>query len=190
MTDKIFFFIREAPYGFLSNFERTPFIVDGVEYPNNETFYQAQKAKTIEVHDYILIAPHARIAMVLGRQLEHNEYLEPFMKSNWSFVKLRHMLKGLRCKFENPELKKMLLDTGDAELHENNEDDPFWGVGSGDGYSWLGNLLMVVREEKRRGWECSDFGYVRCDEITNAQCPFPLCHICVAVAEYDSTYGI
>jgi len=73
------FFIREEPYGFLSNFERTGFMGDAwgtlYWYMTNEHYYQAQKANCQEMHDYIVEAPHARVAMVLGRQLEHNKYL-------------------------------------------------------------------------------------------------------------------
>lgn len=185
MPDKIYFFIREEPYGFLSNFERTGFIAKPdlgysnvnwakpVFYPTNEHYYQATKANCQEVHDYIVSAPHARLAMVLGRQLEHNKYLkDKYMKSCWAAHKLQVMLRGLRHKFADPELKKMLLDTGDAILHENNLEDPFWGIGDGTGDSWLGKLLMIIREECK-GWSCHDIGYCRCGVGTekNEECP-------------------
>jgi ribA/ribD-fused uncharacterized protein len=190
--ERINFFIREEPYGFLSNFERTPFQVDNIEYPTNEHFYQCMKANIKSIHDYILNAPHARIAMVLGRQLEHNKHLERYMKRNWKYIKLRVMLKGLRAKFRNRTLRKMLLETRDAILHEKNEEDPFWGIGEGNGASWLGKLLMVVRDEKERGWVCSDFGYVRCagdpNENRHTHCPDNMRDICFEIAEYETIH--
>ena len=149
---EIRFFIREKPYGFLSNFERTGFLGRAWNrdyyYSTNEHYYQAQKANCKEVHDYILKAPHARIAMVLGRQLEHNKYLkEKYMKKDLGSQKINVMLNGLRLKFEDEKLRQMLLDTGDAILHENNPDDFYWGIADGTGQSMLGNLLMQIRDE-------------------------------------------
>jgi len=155
MSSEIKFFIREEPYGFLSNFDRTEFVAwtdQGVFlYPTNEHFYQSQKANCLDVHEWIRNAPHVRLAMVIGRQLEHNKYLkDKYMKQNWDEQKLNVMLQGLRSKFSNIYLKKMLLDTGDAVLHEDNPEDPFWGIGDGSGQSWLGKLLMQVRDEIRK----------------------------------------
>ena len=149
---EIRFFIREEPYGFLSNFDRTPFVAwDSWGYylwPTNEHYYQAQKANCEDVHNWIQQAPHAVLAMVMGRELEHNKYLkDKYMKKDWDKQKLDVMFKGLRAKFNNVYLKKMLLETGDAVLHEDNPEDSFWGIGDGSGESWLGKLLMQVRDE-------------------------------------------
>lgn len=152
---EIRFFIREEPYGFLSNFERTPFIGKSLwgthMYPTNEHFYQAQKANCKEMHDYILSAPYARVAMVVGRQLEHNKYLkDKYMRKEWDKLKKPTMLLGIDLKFRDPRLRKLLLDTGDAILIENNPEDPFWGIGDGSGESWLGKLEMQIREKIRQ----------------------------------------
>jgi len=152
MTEEIRFFIREEPYGFLSNFERTPIKImvrwGTVTYPTNEHYYQAQKANCLEVHDWIGFAPHARLAMVIGRQLEHNKYLNrKYMNPDWADKKLGVMLQGLRAKFEDEKLRQMLLDTGDAILHEDNPEDFFWAIADGTGESVLGKLLMYVRDE-------------------------------------------
>ena len=143
------FFIREESYGWLSNFERTPFEVDGVLYPNNETYYQSEKANNHIMNLYIRNAPNATVAMVLGRQLEHNKYLQKHMTADWDSKKKDVMLKGLRHKFQNPLLKKQLLSTGDAILHEDNPEDFYWAIADGTGESWLGRLLMQVRDELR-----------------------------------------
>jgi len=69
------------------------------------------------------------------------------MVSDWESKKVDVMLSGLRTKFTNPKLRERLLATGDAVLHEDNPDDPYWGLGDGSGKSMLGKLLMQVREE-------------------------------------------
>lgn len=150
MTKEIEFFIREEEYGWLSNFERTPITImvrwGTVTYPTNEHYYQAQKANNEEVHDWIAFAPHARLAMVMGRQLERNKYLQKYMVEDWDSKKLDVMLKGLRHKFKNPKLLGLLLKTEDWGIHEGNPEDPFWGK---DGQDWLGRLIMQVRQEIR-----------------------------------------
>jgi len=153
---EILFYIREEAYGWLSNFERTPFEVDGKIYPTNEHYYQSQKGKSHELREYIRRAPNATIAMGIGRMLEQQPY-DKYLADDWYKdagtdhpKKLDVMLKGLRHKFKDPILRKLLLNTGDAVIHEHTEDDFFWGDGGNDeGESWLGKLLMQVREEIR-----------------------------------------
>ncbi len=147
---EIRFFIREEAYGFLSNFERTPFKVDGVIYLTNEHYYQSQKPIDAVHQNYIREAPNATVAMVLGRAYEHNKYLRKYMKPDWEEkLKLEVMLKGLRHKFSVNLLARQLLSTEYAVLHEDNPEDFYWGLGDGTGESWLGRLQMQVREELR-----------------------------------------
>ncbi len=180
---EIRFFIREEPYGFLSNFYRLPFVAwsdNGVFlYPTNEHYYQAQKANCLEVHEWIRGAPHARLAMVMGGQLEHNKYLkDKYMKKDWDQQRPGVMLRGLRAKFENIYMRKMLLETGYAILIENNPEDFFWGIGDGTGKSWLGKLQMIVREECR-GWACNDLGRCTCKAVETC----PVGGICAEIKE-------
>jgi len=56
------------------------------------------------------------------------------------------MFKGLRAKFRSEALRRKLLSTGDAVIHEDNPADKFWGSGGDD---MLGKLLMQVRDELR-----------------------------------------
>lgn len=59
------------------------------------------------------------------------------------------MTEVVEAKFTyNPNLKQMLLDTGDAELVEGNTwNDKYWGVCKGVGQNKLGKILMMLREE-------------------------------------------
>jgi ribA/ribD-fused uncharacterized protein len=144
----IFFFIREEPYGFLSNFWRALQVVDGVAYDSNERYYQCQKPKDAAVSAWVFHAPSPFLTMVVGHNLRPKE-----IRENWTEdVRLATMLKGLRAKFsQNPSLKQQLLATGDKALHEKNPDDFFWGYGDGTGKDYLGKLLMQVRAELREG---------------------------------------
>ncbi len=45
MTEKILFYKKDKPYGFLSNFYPSPFEIDGKHCPTSEHFYQSQKIK-------------------------------------------------------------------------------------------------------------------------------------------------
>jgi ribA/ribD-fused uncharacterized protein len=59
------------------------------------------------------------------------------------------MRKAVRAKFtQHPDLRAILLGTGDARLVEHTENDSYWGDGGdGSGKNWLGKILMEIREE-------------------------------------------
>jgi len=137
--DEINFYSRRPRYGFLSNFHRCPQVVDGVEYPTNEHFYQSMKARDPKAQEWIASASSPFLAMKAGRSLRGKEFVD-----DWDDVKLDVMLKGLRHKFKDPHLRNRLLATGDAVLHEDSPTDMFWGK---KGEDWLGRLLMQVRGE-------------------------------------------
>lgn len=61
------------------------------------------------------------------------------------------MLKAVREKFyQNPDLRKILISTGDAVLIEASPTDSYWGAGKdGKGVNKLGKILMQVRDELR-----------------------------------------
>ena len=72
------------------------------------------------------------------------------MRSDWLDVRLRLMKELVRRKFENPELRSLLLSTGTTVLVEGNQwGDTFWGVCKGVGENHLGLILMEIREELR-----------------------------------------
>jgi len=64
------------------------------------------------------------------------------------------MRELLKKKFENPQFRKLLLDTYPHELIEgNNWGDTYWGKCNGHGKNMLGTLLMQIRSELRgEGW--------------------------------------
>ena len=159
-TNIIKFYVREKPYGFLSNFWRQIQIVQGNylvndsnvphlsihEYPTNEHFYQSCKAKRPEVANWIRQAPTATIAMKAGRSLPKKE-----VREDWEKVKVSIMKMGLEAKFKNENLAIMLLWTGDSVLIENSPTDMFWGGSLLGSKNMLGQLLMEVRDEIQKG---------------------------------------
>ncbi len=147
MEEEINFYFRRKEYGWLSNFWRCWQTVDGVSYQTNEHWYQSQKAQDKSfiggyIISWINSAPSPYLAMIAGRSLREGKELV----DDWNSKKVDVMLKGLRAKFKNPELRKKLLATGDAVIHEDSPTDMFWGE---KGENWLGRLLMQVRDEIR-----------------------------------------
>lgn len=131
----------DGEYAFLSNFYEAPMVIDGITYPTNEHYFQAMKAKSKAEHLKIAAAATPGEAKRLGRKCE--------LKPNWEQIKDRVMLIGLFEKFtQNPQLKKRLLETGNAKLIEGNTwHDTYWGVCYGVGANKLGELLMALRED-------------------------------------------
>jgi len=138
----LFYGRKENEYGWLSNFERSPQVVDGIEYPTNEHYYQAQKANSEDFKKWIASAPNPFAAMKAGRALRPEEFVE-----NWGDKKYQVMLTGLRAKYsQNEKLKQKLLATGNISIHEDSPTDMIWGI---KGKDMLGKLIMQVRDELR-----------------------------------------
>lgn len=141
--ERIGFYIRTEPYGWMSNFHRAPQRIEGTIYQTNEHYYQSMKARDIDTREWIASAPKAFHAMKAGRALRDNETMP-----EWETFKVGVMLTGLRVKFtQNSDLKQLLLDTGDAELFEDSPTDMFWGGRLEGSQNMLGKLLMQVRDE-------------------------------------------
>ena len=106
----------DGEYRFLSNFWPCTIEYQGIIYPSNEHFYVAMKTTDTVIRVNISKVETAGKVKRFGRELE--------VRPDWDAVKLQVMEYGLRQKFSDPQLAKMLKDTGDAELIEGNH----WGV--------------------------------------------------------------
>lgn len=129
-------------YYFLSNFYEAPVEYDGVLYRNNEAAFQAQKcADKSDRQKFSDLSPTE--ARHLGRKIP--------LRKDWEQVKVSLMREIVQAKFkQNPQLKEMLIATGDAYLEEGNTwGDKTWGTVNGAGANLLGKILMDVREELR-----------------------------------------
>lgn len=137
MADPITSF--RGPHRFLSNFHPCLVMWHGLTFPSVEHAYQAAKTLQPAEQARIAIAPTPGDAKRLGRHVT--------LRPDWDNTgKLSVMARLLRQKFADPDLRALLLATGDAELVEgNNWGDRFWGVCDGGGHNHLGKLLMEVR---------------------------------------------
>lgn len=125
-------------YYFLSNFYPAPIKYGNHTFLNNEAAFQAMKCPS-RANEFYLLDPSE--AKRLGRRVK--------LREDWEEVKELIMYEICYHKFtQNPDIRKMLLDTDDAELIEGNTwGDKIWGVCNGVGENRLGKILMRIRDE-------------------------------------------
>ncbi len=141
--EHIYFYLKGDKYGFMSNFYPSKIVIDDIEYPTVEHYYQSMKTRDGALSRWIADAPQPYMALMAGRALRPEVF-----RKDWEASKMNIMMIGLRAKFnQNPELAKMLLDTGDKPLHENSPTDVYWGI---KGTDWLGQCLMIIRKELKK----------------------------------------
>ena len=134
-------------YEFLSNFHEEPGLTfrlpdDPNMYKTVEHAYQAAKTFNPIQRSQIAGAGGPGAAKSIGKHVSLSE--------DWGTRKFEVMYDLLKQKFSHPELKKMLLETDNAELIEGNHwGDKVWGVSDGVGENHLGKLLTRIREELR-----------------------------------------
>jgi ribA/ribD-fused uncharacterized protein len=144
---------------FLSNFYPISIVFEGQRFDSIEHAFQAAKTLSLEERKAFQrpgMSPGQ--SKRLGRQVT--------LRSDWESVKTSIMLELLTYKFSDvyAPMQGRLLDTGSAVLVEGNyHHDNFWGdcyCNAGgpatrevkaackpEGKNWLGQLLMVVREQ-------------------------------------------
>ena len=144
MKNRIDSFNRD--YAFLSNFYESSIEFEGIKYPTVEHYFQAMKTLNLQERKNIADAPTPGKAKQFGRSV--------WLRADWENIKDDVMLTGLRLKFQIPEFRTELLNTGDAQLIEGNFwHDNTWGdcvcnkCSDKPGENRLGKLLMKVREE-------------------------------------------
>lgn len=135
-------------YEFLSNFHRHPMMVDGKDYATLEHAFQAAKTSDPEMREAIRLAGTPGRAKYLGRRVE--------LPANWEERRIDVMRQLLAIKFADPELRDLLLATGEESLIEGNTHrDRFWGAewedGTWVGQNHLGILLMELRHSLQGG---------------------------------------
>ena len=129
-------------YSFLSNFYPCLIEFDGDIYPSLEHAYQAAKTNDPNERKKIREEKQVRRAKQIGRHVT--------IREDWEQIKVEVMRDLLKKKFENPQMRKLLLDTYPHDLVEgNNWGDTFWGVCRGHGKNMLGVLLIQLRSKLR-----------------------------------------
>ena len=140
------FYGRSLPYFEFSNFLRDyPITLKGKSWPSTEHYFQAQKFHDDNLQKEVRHAYTPRDAARMGRNRNNP------LRKDWESVKDNIMREAVRAKFSQyPELKELLLQTGEAKLVEHTENDSYWGDGGdGSGKNMLGIILMEVRKELR-----------------------------------------
>jgi ribA/ribD-fused uncharacterized protein len=146
--DCVINFYREADaYGCFSNFAQYPIELDGRVWPTSEHYFQAQKYAGTEREETIRATKSPAMAARLGR--DRGVPLRP----DWEAVKDNVMRKAVRAKFrQHLELREVLVAAGNARIVEHTTNDSYWDDGGdGSGKNMLGQILMDVREELRKG---------------------------------------
>ena len=139
--DVIEFYSPSKKYFELSNFYKSPFILDDKEWKTIEHYFQAQKSTDEKVQERIRNLETPSEAKSMGRVIE--------LRPNWDTLKISVMEKACFAKFsQNKDLKELLLSTGSKKLREHTGNDKFWGDGGdGSGENHLGIILMNLRAE-------------------------------------------
>lgn len=158
-------------YFFLSNFYvlKEPIIYNNIKFYSTEHLYQYMKFTHCDNDNYVYYrqciadAKTPYFAKQLGNQRlikynsiyidRCNQLIECSKKHNiicnpdWENVKIEVMGFILLLKFRDPTLRDYLIGTGDREIIEHTQTDPYWGSGFDDkGHNYLGKLLMGLRK--------------------------------------------
>lgn len=151
MQEQFTFFWR----GPFSQWHKSKFTVNGIEYCTAEQFMMAEKARLFDDENVcreILGTKNPREQKALGRKV-HN-----FDAVIWDQYKFSIVYLGNYAKFtQSPELKKQLLETGNSTMVEASPYDKIWGIGLAEedsramnrdewqGENLLGKVLDAVR---------------------------------------------
>lgn len=134
-------------FSFLSNFYESLIEYEGISYPTVEHAFQAAKTRDSETRHQIAKMQSPSEAKAAGNR---NGIIRDFDPVEWELRKDGVMEELLRIKFQNPDLKNLLAQTGSASLIEGNTlGDTYWGVDieTGEGANKLGVILERIRSE-------------------------------------------
>lgn len=165
--DVVYFYSVDGIEGFLSNFYTVDFTdSNGRSWKSSEHYYQAHKFDDQELFD--LVASQTTCRDCYRTAWEHKDKWVDFWEKPYEttavlsvplavsaaasvpfplLYKDAIMYSALQYKFEVPELRAKLLETGQATLVEHAMRDYHFGIGSdGSGKNMLGLLLMNIRD--------------------------------------------
>jgi ribA/ribD-fused uncharacterized protein len=127
---------------YLSNFYLRDVAYNGWVYKSTEHAYQCQKTEDERVRRQMYELSPGQIKRFASKVV---------LRDNWEHMKNKIMYDVVFNKFaQNVDLKRLLVDTGNALLEEGNTwGDTYWGTVDGVGQNMLGHILMNVRSELR-----------------------------------------
>jgi len=140
----ILFFKDE--YRFLSNFWLNDIVISNKIWKSTEHIYQASKSNDPIIREKMRNLRTPGEAKKIGKLIK--------MRDDFDEIKDNMMLKINRLKFKNPELKQLLIETGNKKLIEGNFwNDNYFGkcyckkCEDKVGLNKLGKILMKIRNE-------------------------------------------
>lgn len=157
--DSVYFYSHTKTFGYMSNFYPSIFTdTNGINFNCSEQYLMYTKAKTfeptnIQLLNNILNESNPTKIKAIGRIVKNYD------ENIWDQIRFHVMKNGLRLKFnQNPNLKALLVGTGDKILYEASKNDNIWGIGFDAqnaininkklfGQNLLGNALMEIRDE-------------------------------------------
>ncbi|KAJ7623413.1 hypothetical protein FB45DRAFT_104758 [Roridomyces roridus] len=133
--------------GFL-NYSPHRIMFNGAPYPSAMHLYEAMKflPNHPELAEQIRLC--SDVAAVFPLSLELQQQPNVTIRGDWNSLHLEHMEEAILNKFrQHPDLRAMLLGTGNAPLIYADEADVYWGEGSPgqEGLNHLGHILERVR---------------------------------------------
>lgn len=141
------FYTKLPEYKELTTAYPAAMTIDGKSYPTVEHYMQAMKFPSNPTYqERIRTAKTAAVAKSLGSTTEVPT------RPDWDTARDEAMKKALEAKFtQNPQLKQLLLDTGNRPLADASPSESYWGLGRNKkGTNRLGTLLMELRSALRQ----------------------------------------
>jgi ribA/ribD-fused uncharacterized protein len=152
-----FEFFWNGPY---SQWHPSPFEIGGVTYGCAEQYMMAEKARCFgdnEALEEIMATNNPRKQKAIGRRVRN------FVAEVWTPRSYEVVMEATVAKFDqNPDLREILLSTGNKTIVEASYEDRIWGIGlpEGDprtlsrdswlGTNWLGEIVTKVRDQIRK----------------------------------------
>lgn len=139
-----------------SNWQPSPFVLDGRAYNCVEQWMMASKARLFgdtETEARVMASADPSDQKRYGRGIRGYDDLR------WAAVRYQIVLRGVVEKYrQNPDLRAWLLATGDLEFVEASPEDRVWGIGlrasdprASDPKRWLGQNLLGKATTEARG---------------------------------------
>lgn len=140
------------PNGYLGNMSASPIVYKGEDWRTAEALFQSLRFDDTSIREMIKQEKSPLMLKIKIKSLRSQMILDPTKEQD-----IENMRLVLRLKFEqHPDLRALLLSTGDALLIEDvtkrkSGNAVFWGAylfeGEWYGENKLGELLMDLRDE-------------------------------------------
>ena len=146
--------------GTFSQWQKSKFIIDGVEFNCCEQYMMYKKALMFGDYDIankVMNEKNPREQKALGRKVKG------FNKERWETYCRKIVYDGNMAKFtQNENMLWELMSTGDSTIVEASPKDKIWGIGLSDsdtraqdrstwqGTNWLGEAIQAVRETLKK----------------------------------------